>query len=149
DTAGGADLDSLSQVLAGAGVAGGIGIQTGQGDLALNGTLTASQVALVANAGKGTVTGTIAPDGTRTTVGEIDLYGTSGVDIEGTLTATGSPNSQKQGGIINIGTSGTGSTTSLNATYGYENVDPTASGIIKVGSNALIDASGGTIIFCA
>ncbi|HEY0228963.1 MAG TPA: hypothetical protein VGC05_21760, partial [Mycobacterium sp.] len=145
NTAAAADLDNLAQVLTSAGITGGISVQTGQGDLTLNGTLTASQVALVANAGTVTVNGAITANGTSVLTGEIDLYGTAGVDVEGSLVATGSPNSQKPGGIINIGTTGTGSTTSLNSTYGYENVDPSASGTITVGANALIHASGGTV----
>ena len=95
------------------------------------------------------VTGNITANGAATTSGEIDLYGAKGVDVEGSLLATASPNSQKPGGLINIGTSGTGSTTSLNATYGYENVDPSASGTITIGSKAVIDASGGTVTFRA
>ncbi|WP_454619527.1 filamentous haemagglutinin family protein [Bradyrhizobium cenepequi] len=149
DTSGPVALDPLAQTLGGAGVTGAISIQSGQGDLTLNGSLTASHVALAANAGRVTVNGVIVANGNKITVGEIALYGTAGVDIEGSLLATGSPNSQKPGGLIKIGTTGTGSTTSLNPTYGYENVDPSASGTITVGANALIDASGGTITFRA
>jgi filamentous hemagglutinin family protein len=148
NTGGSVVLDSLAQILSGAGVTGSISVESsGQGDLTLDGPLTASQVALVADDGKVTVNGTITASGTSTAVGEIDLYGATGVDIEGSLVATGSPNSQSPGGLINIGTTGTGSTTSLNANYGYENVS--TSGTITVGSNALIDASGGAVTFRA
>ena len=137
------NLDAVAQVLADDGVAGNIGIETGAGDLALDENLTASQVSLTAGGGMVTVNGGIVANGTATTTGEISLYGAGGVDVEGSLTATGSPNSPKPGGLINIGTSGVGSTTSLNATYGYENV--TTSGTITIGANAIIDAMGGTI----
>ncbi|MDS0863051.1 hypothetical protein NUV25_35705, partial [Burkholderia pseudomultivorans] len=84
--------------------------------------------------------------------GEIDLYGKSGVDIEGTLLARGSDPAQR-GGKVNIGTSATfdpaivdanGHSIANNATYGYENIDPAHSGRIVLGANALIDVSGGT-----
>ncbi|MDB5609254.1 MAG: filamentous hemagglutinin [Bradyrhizobium sp.] len=142
-------LDDVAQVLTAAGVSGGIGIHSAQGDLSLNSALTANTIQLVADAGKITINGTITANGGNTLAGKIDLYGTGGVDVEGTLIATGSPTSPKPGGTINIGTTGTGSTSSLNATYGYENVDPSASGSITIGSNALIDAAGGAVNFRA
>ena len=146
---GAATLDALAQILTTAGVTGGIAIETGQGDLSLSRSLTASSVSLTADAGLVTVGGAITANGTASASGEINLYGAKGVDVEGALLATGSPNSQKPGGLINIGTTGAGSTTSLNSTYGYENVDPSASGAIAIGANAVIDASGGTITFRA
>ena len=105
NTSGAVVLDTLAQIVTSAGVTGGIAVQTGQGDLTLsqNNGLTASRVALVADGGRVTVNGAITANGTNATVGEIDLYGTTGVDIEGSLIATGSPTSQKQGGLINIG----------------------------------------------
>ncbi len=142
-------LDDLAQILTSAGVAGSVTVETGQGDLSLNKTLTASYVSLTADGGSVTINGAITANGAASTVGEIDLYGATGVDVEGALLATGSPNSPKPGGLINIGTTGTGSTTSLNSVYGYENVDPSASGTITIGPNAVIDASGGTITFRA
>jgi filamentous hemagglutinin family protein len=148
DTSGPVAFDSLAQSLIRAGVAGDITVEAGMGDLLLAHDLTASEVSLTADAGTVKVTGAITANGTATTIGEINLYGTGvdgigGVDVEGALTATGSPNSPKPGGLINIGTSGVGSTSSLNATYGYENV--TTSGTITIGANADIDAMGGTI----
>ncbi len=142
-------LDDLAQLLTSAGVSGGVTVETGQGDLSLNKALTASYVSLTADGGSVTINGTITANGAATTAGEIDLYGATGVDVEGSLLATGSSNSPKPGGLINIGTTGTGSTTSLNAIYGYENVDPSASGTITIGPNAVIDASGGMVTFRA
>jgi filamentous hemagglutinin family protein len=142
-------LDALAQVLAASGVTGGIAIESGQGNLSLSQNLNASRVSLVADGGSVDVTGSIVANGAATTLGEIDLYGAQGVDVEGSLTATGSPNSPKQGGLINIGVSGVGSTTSLNSTYGYENIDPSASGVITIGQSAVIDASGGVVTFRA
>jgi filamentous hemagglutinin family protein len=149
NSAGALDLDALAQVLGAAGITGGIAIEAGQGDLSLSQSLNASRVSLVADGGSVDVTGTIVANGAATTLGEIDLYGANGVDVEGALTATGSPNSPKQGGLINLGVSGIGSTTSLNSTYGYENIDPSASGTITIGSSAVIDASGGVVTFRA
>jgi filamentous hemagglutinin family protein len=145
NTASSVGFDNLAQMLTSAGVTGAISIEAGTGDLLLSHNLTASQISLTADAGKVSVTGTITANGAATTSGEIDLYGATGVDVEGSLLATGSPNSQTPGGIITIGTTGTGSTTSLNATYGYENVDSSASGIITIGATAVINASGGTV----
>jgi len=149
DIGGAAVLDDLAQVLTSAGVTGGISVHTGLGDLSLSKNLTASKISLVADGGGVIVTGNITANGTSNTVGEIDLYGATGVDVEGTLVATGSPASQKPGGLINIGTTGTGSTTLLDPTYRYENIDPSNSGTITIGSNALINASGGIITFRA
>lgn len=149
DTAGTVAFDALAQSLTSAGVAGDISVEAGAGDLSLSHNLTANQVSLTADAGNVNVTGAITANGAATTSGEINLYGAKGVDLEGSLLATASPNSQKPGGIVAIGTSGTGSTSSLNATYGYENVDPSASGTITIGPNATIDASGGTVTFRA
>lgn len=143
------DLDSLVQVLTDAGVSGVITVDAAQGDLSLSRTLAASHISLTADGGNVDVTGAINAHGTASAAGEIELYGAKGVDIEGVLTAAGSPNSPKAGGLINIGTTGTGSTTSLNAVYGYENVDPSASGVITVGPAAVIDAAGGTVTFRA
>src|SRR6202012_1765292 len=115
------------------------------GNLSLNGSLTAAQVTLVANGGAVVVNGGIVAHCSSTTGGEGEIYGTTGVDSEGSLLATGSPSNPAQGGLIKIGTTGTGSTTSLNAIYGYENVDPSASGTITIGAHAVIDASGGVV----
>ena len=151
DSAGAADLDSLAQIVTAAGITGGIGIHTGQGDLTLsqgNG-LTASQVALTADGGKITVSGTI--DASGAAAGTIHLFGTAGVDVEGSLIARGSQPDQL-GGIVQIGTSAISipppsirrrGPYPYNATYGYENVF--SSGAITIGAEALIDVSGGTV----
>jgi filamentous hemagglutinin family protein len=140
DSSGAVALNPLVQILTQAGVTGAIGVQSAVGNLSLSGTLTASTVELVANGGTVTVNGAITANGTTSSAPEIDLFGSAGVDVEGKLVASGAT-----GGVIIIGTSGIGSTTSLNATYGYENVDPTASGTITIGANAYVDASSGTV----
>jgi filamentous hemagglutinin family protein len=152
NTSGPVVLDTVAQMLTGAGVAGSISVESGIGSLILSQTLTASQISLTADddtTGNGMVTvkstGAIVANGTVSTVGEINLYGTWGVDVEGTLFATGSPNSERSGGLINIGTTGIGSTTSLNTSYGYENVDLSQSGKITIGAGASINANGGIV----
>ncbi|WP_258002316.1 filamentous haemagglutinin family protein [Burkholderia sp. WAC0059] len=147
------DLDSLAQTLSASGVNDEIVVQTDSGNLTLSAgnTLTAHVVSLTANGGAGdaldTANGNVNIDGTIDASGiaggEIDLYGKSGVNLQGSLIATGS-SATEQGGAVNIGTSGNGSTTSLNSTYGYENVTPSGSGAITVGNSAVIDVSGGT-----
>ncbi len=83
--------------------------------------------------------------------GEIDLYGKSFIDLEGSLIATGSSATQL-GGTVKIGTTarlrsqrhrpGDSAANPYNATYGYENFY--TSGVIRLGANALIDVSGGS-----
>ncbi|WP_413227200.1 filamentous haemagglutinin family protein [Burkholderia sp. AU30198] len=155
DTAGAADLDSLAQTLASSGVNQSIAVHTKSGNLTLSAgnALTARSVSLTADGGAGNasdtangnvnVLGTI--DASGKAGGQIDLYGRSGVDVEGTLLARGSDPTQR-GGKVNIGTSAMFDPTvanPYNATYGYENIDPSRSGLIRVGANALIDVSGG------
>ncbi|WP_373453244.1 filamentous haemagglutinin family protein [Burkholderia sp. AU33647] len=156
DTGSAADLDSLAKTLASSGVNQSIDIHTRSGNLTLSAgnALTARSVSLTADGGAGNasdtangnvnVLGTI--DASGKAGGQIDLYGRSGVDVEGTLLARGSDPTQR-GGKVNIGTSAVFDPTvanPYNATYGYENIDPSRSGLIRVGANALIDVSGGT-----
>ncbi|HDR9583596.1 TPA: filamentous hemagglutinin family protein [Burkholderia stabilis] len=156
DTAGAADLDSLAKTLASSGVNQSIAVHTKSGNLTLSAgnALTARSVSLTADGGAGNasdtangnvnVLGTI--DASGKAGGQIDLYGRSGVDVEGTLLARGSDPTQR-GGKVNIGTSAVFDPTvanPYNATYGYENIDPSRSGLIRVGADALIDVSGGT-----
>jgi len=152
NTGGAVDLDNLATELASSGVNDGIIVQTNAGNLTLSAgnTLTAHAVSLTADGGAGgqdpnngnvQINGTINAAGNAG--GEIDLYGKSGVNLQGSLIATAS-SATEQGGTVNIGTTGNGSTTSLNSTYGYENVLPSQAGVITVGSSAIIDVSGGT-----
>jgi filamentous hemagglutinin family protein len=156
DIGGAANLDSLANTLASSGVNQAVVIHTRAGNLTLSAgnTLTAQAVSLIADGGAGNasdtangnvnVLGTI--DASGTAGGEIDLYGRSGVDVEGTLLARGSDANQR-GGTVNIGTSGTfdpNEANPYNTAYGYENIDPANSGRILVGADALIDVSGGT-----
>ncbi len=156
DTGGAADLDSLAKTLASSGVNQSIDIHTRSGNLTLSAgnALTARAVSLTADGGAGNasdmangnvnVLGTI--DASGKAGGQINLYGKSGVDIEGSLLAKATDASQR-GGKVAIGTSATfdpAVADPYNATYGYENVSAAQSGLIRLGSNASIDVSGGT-----
>ncbi len=154
NTGGAVNLDSLAVRLAASGVNDAISVQTGSGNLVLSAgnTLTAHAVSLTANGGTGdltnTSTGNVVISGTINAAGnaggEIDLYGKNNVDIEGSLIATAS-SATELGGTVNLGTSATFNPTvanPYNTPYGYENF--TTSGGITLGSNALIDVSGGS-----
>ncbi|WP_246530286.1 filamentous haemagglutinin family protein [Paraburkholderia podalyriae] len=153
NTGGAANLDSLASTLASSGVNQSIEIQTKAGNLTLSpgNTLTAHAVSLTADGGAGgqdpnngnvQILGTINAAGVAG--GQIGLYGKSGVDVEGSLIATGSSATQR-GGTVVIDTTGTpGSTVTVNPTYGYENISSANSGVITLGNNAVIDVSGGT-----
>ncbi|WP_423382510.1 filamentous haemagglutinin family protein [Burkholderia sp. LMG 32019] len=156
DTAGAADLDSLAKTLASSGVNQSIDIHTRSGNLTLSGgnALTARSVSLTADGGAGNasdtangnvnVLGTI--DASGNAGGQISLFGKSGVDIEGSLLAKAT-NASQRGGKVVIGTSAAfdpAAANPYNATYGYENVSAAQSGLIRLGSNASIDVSGGT-----
>lgn len=154
DSGGAVVLDDLAEIVTSAGITGGIGVRAALGDLVLNGTLTAAQVALTADGGSVVVNGTI--DASGAAGGTIQLYGTgsasginvapgTGVTVNGRLLARASDPTQL-GGIVEIGTSGQfdPATGSYNADYGYENVAAGNSGTITIGANALIDVSGGT-----
>ncbi len=153
DVGGAVDLNALAATLAGSGVSYGIGVHSRSGDLVLAGnSLTAQNVYLAADGGTVTIgpgsvidaDGGTGSDGLQQAGGSISLYGGSGVDVEGTLTArTG--NASQRGGTVNIGTGILGidsGTNAVNSTYGYENV--TASGKIVIGANAVIDVTGGS-----
>ncbi|RXV67607.1 filamentous hemagglutinin N-terminal domain-containing protein [Burkholderia stabilis] len=156
DTAGATDLDSLAKTLASSGVNQSIAVHTKSGNLTLSAgnALTARSVSLTADGGAGNasdtangnvnVLGTI--DASGKSGGQISLFGKSGVDIEGSLLAKAT-NASQRGGKVVIGTSATfdpAAADPYNATYGYENVSAAQSGLIRLGSNASIDVSGGT-----
>jgi filamentous hemagglutinin family protein len=152
NTGGAIDLDSLAGELASSGVDDGITVQTNAGNLVLSvgNTIKAHGVSLTADGGPGgsdtsngyvQILGTI--DASGNAGGEIDLYGKSGVDLEGSLIATGSSATQR-GGTVNIGTTAIGNNTDINSTYGYENIASAQSGSILLGGNSSIDVSGGT-----
>ncbi|WP_186162732.1 filamentous haemagglutinin family protein [Burkholderia gladioli] len=156
NTGGALDLDAFAATLAASGVNDALNIHTKTGNLTLSAgnTLTARSVSLNADGGAGNVAdtangnvnilGTI--DASGTAGGEIDLFGHSGVDLEGTLLARGSDPNQRGGKVV-IGTNGVfdpNQANPYNATYGYENIDPTRAGTIRLGAGALIDVSGGT-----
>jgi filamentous hemagglutinin family protein len=143
DTAGAIDLDGLADSLATSGINDLISVHTRSGDLLLDTghTLAARTVDLTAD---GTDGGHVLVDGTvdssGVTGGAINLNGAWGVDIEGALLTTASAAGER-GGDIAIGTTGTDDGT-LNATYGYENIQAGASGAIHIGANAHIDQAG-------
>jgi filamentous hemagglutinin family protein len=156
DSGGAVDLDALAKILASSGVNNAISVETNAGNLTLSAgnTLTAQAVSLTADGGAGgqdpnngnvNILGKV--DASGVAGGEIDLYGRSGVDIEGSLIATGSSATQR-GGTVNIGTRANADTVNgvvqLDPTYGYESVSAANSGVITLGANALIDVSGGT-----
>ncbi|MBN3790718.1 filamentous haemagglutinin family protein [Burkholderia sp. Ac-20353] len=179
DTGGAANLDSLATTLASSGVNSAIAVHTKTGNLTLSpgNTLTAHQVSLVADGGTGkqvdttdgnvTILGTINASGVAG--GTIQLYGKSGVDVEGTLSAIATTDGGKtinpwqRGGRVEIGTSAVFdpsfsdpvSGTAYNGTYGYESISAArttpgsdgkylATGAITIGPQAVIDVSGGT-----
>ncbi len=144
------DLDGIVDLANTAGLTGMVNVTSGAGNLVLSAgkTLTALKVYLTANGGTspGANDGNVAIDGTidtsSTSGSHIELYGNSGVDIEGKLLATSSIAAQRGGDVV-IGTSGVTDGT-LNTSYGYENVQSSGSGFIHLGANALIDVSGGS-----
>jgi filamentous hemagglutinin family protein len=137
------DLDQLAQLTRSAGTTGGIAITSGAGNLLLSAgqSLVAQDVSLTANDNTGAVDieGMVNISGPA--AGAIQLYGRNGVTVNGSLLASSSLPGQF-GGIVEIGTTGTPDG-SLNATYGYENVQPGGAGRIMFGPNAVVDVSGG------
>ncbi|MDR3662971.1 MAG: hypothetical protein P4L86_21725, partial [Mycobacterium sp.] len=117
-----------------------VALSTGDITIASGQTLTAATVLLEADGGWVNVNGTI--DASGAAGGTISLYGTKGVDLEGSLLATASAADQA-GGTVEIGTTGTATSGSYNATYGYENVAKANSGSVVIGANAVIDVTGG------
>ncbi|MGK8779941.1 filamentous hemagglutinin family protein [Burkholderia cenocepacia] len=179
DTGGATNLDSLATTLASSGVNSAISIHTKTGNLILSAgnTLTAHAVSLTADGGTGkqvdTTDGNVAIFGTidasGVAGGTIRLYGKSGVDVDGTLSAIATTDGGKtinpgqRGGAVEIGTSAVFdpsfsdpvSGTAYNGTYGYESISaartrPDAdgkylfTGAITIGPKADIDVRGGT-----
>lgn len=147
---GAADLDQLAQLTHSAGSTGGISITTGAGNLLLSAgqSLVAQDVYLTANGGSSAVNGNAGAVDIEGTInasgpaaGEIQLYGRNGVTVNGSLLAASSLPEQA-GGIVSIGTTGTPN--GVNATYGYENVQPGSAGSIVIGPNAVINVAGGS-----
>ncbi|MBI0329112.1 filamentous haemagglutinin family protein [Burkholderia plantarii] len=155
NSGGAVNLDALATTLAASGINHAVTVRTNTGNLQLSAgnTLTANFVSLNADGGAGngsdanngnvTISGTI--DASGAAGGEIDLFGHSGVDLEGKLVARATDPTQR-GGTVVIGTNGVfnpNAAAPYNATYGYENLDPSQAGVITVGSEAKIDVSGG------
>ncbi|MEI9915411.1 MAG: filamentous hemagglutinin family protein [Methylovirgula sp.] len=155
NTGGSVDLDNLASELAASGVTQSISVQTNAGNLILSpgNSLTAHVVSLTADGGSGgedASDGNIVIDGTINASGNaggiIDLYGKSGVDLEGSLIATAS-GATEQGGTIEIGTVGVANKVNgvvqIDPNYGYEEVSSANSGTITLGANAKIEVWGG------
>jgi filamentous hemagglutinin family protein len=144
------DLDRIADLSAASGFTGGLSVTSGAGNLTLSAgkTIKAQVIYLSANGGAhpSTTDGNVIVNGTldvsSTAAGHIDLYGSSGVDVEGSLLAVSSVPEQ-DGGVVTIGTSGA-TDGGLNIPFGYENVQAADSGTIRIGTNALIDVSGGS-----
>lgn len=146
-------LDPLAAQLAGGGFDGAIDLHARSGNLLLSAghTLRADAVTLTADGGADAsgrdaangnigIAGSIDASGTQG--GSIALWGRHGVAIDGQLLARGSA-ADKRGGTITLGSSGTGDGT-LNADYGYQNVQAGAAGTIAIGAAAVLDVSGGS-----
>ncbi|MGH8446733.1 MAG: filamentous hemagglutinin family protein, partial [Solimonas sp.] len=150
DVGGAADLDALAGILASSGVDRSIAVRTRSGNLSLavGNKLSAQSISLTADGGSGSDTGNgrIAILGTLDASGEkggsIELYGKTGVDVEGSLLAIGS-SATERGGTVRLYTSGI-TDGSYNGQYGYQNISRDGSGEITIGSGAVIDVSGGT-----
>jgi hypothetical protein len=140
DAAAAFDLGGLAALTSAGGVDGSISVHTRAGDLSIGAgqTLRAHVVKLTADGGDVDVAGDI--DASGTFGGTIALFGARGVDIDGGLDTSASA-AQHDGGDITLGTSGTSDGT-LNAAFGYENVQRADAGHIRIGSGARIVQSG-------
>ncbi|WP_170292283.1 filamentous haemagglutinin family protein [Xanthomonas maliensis] len=145
-------LDPLAAQLAKGGFDGAIDVHARSGNLVLSAgqTLRADSVSLTADGG--TAAARDADNGNLRIDGSIDASGSQGgtiglwarhtLAVNGTLLARAST-ADRRGGSIQLGTSGTGDGT-LNADYGYQNVQADAAGTIAIGPNAVLDVSGGS-----
>ncbi|WP_369978650.1 filamentous haemagglutinin family protein [Xanthomonas bundabergensis] len=146
-------LDPLAAQLAGGGFDGAIDLHARSGNLLLSAgnTLRADAVTLTADGGADAsgrdaangnigIAGSIDASGTQG--GSIALWGRHGVAIDGQLLARGSA-ADTRGGTITLGSSGRDDGT-LNADYGYQNVQAGAAGTIAIGAGAVLDVSGGS-----
>nr|WP_174505903.1 filamentous haemagglutinin family protein [Acinetobacter sp. Marseille-Q1620] len=159
DSGNAVDLNTLSQQLANSGINQAISVTSHQGNLTLSKDqkITAREITLTADGGHGNSAnalesnhGNVIIDGvidasTQTTGqagGKITLSGKSGVAVDGQLLASTTDKNQR-GGTVTLNTTGKTDGT-LNADYGYQNVNVADSGKITLGSQAVIDVSGGT-----
>lgn len=151
DTGGAVVLDTLSERLAAIGLERSISIRSRVGNLELTAghVLRAREVMLIADGGTGgsaSTEGKVIIGGTVDASGEkggtIDLAGKSGVNVQGSLIATGS-RSDERGGTVKLSTVGN-TDGSYNSSYGFQNVTAAGSGSITIGANAVIDVSGGS-----
>ncbi|WP_279360747.1 filamentous haemagglutinin family protein [Xanthomonas sacchari] len=153
DAASAIALDPLSAQLAGGGFDDSIDVHARSGnlDLSAGSTLRAATVRLTADGGADRP-GTDPDDGNVRIAGSIDasgaaggsiaLWGRHGVAVDGRLLAMGSA-ADRRGGSIELGTGGRSDGT-LNADYGYQNVQADGAGRIALGADALLDVSGGS-----
>jgi filamentous hemagglutinin family protein len=159
--AGAFDLAGFETATAGA-FNGALAIQTGTGNLVLNAgqMLTAANVSLTANAGLVDIAGEINANGVNG--GDVGLYGTSGVTLEGTALITarasgyGANNpTQAQGGQVTLGTSGSGPITMAAGVMIDVGADQTTARAVETKENGVVNYEyvpadvGGTVTFRA
>lgn len=155
----------------GSSFSGAYAVTLGHGDILVDTgqTISSDAILLVANNGSVTINGTL--DASGPSGGTIALYGagtlngsgasatvSGGVNIGATArllaryqaddpldpaNANGQSALVQNGGTITLGTSGIGSTTNLDPTYGYELVQQNQAGWIRVANGAQFDVSGG------
>ena len=123
DSRGQVHLDNLADELIAGRFTGGIDVESGLGDLLLTRHLTASDVRLVADGGRVSVSGVI--DASGASGGKIDLYGVGGVTLAaGAQLLARATSEAERGGQVTIGTTG--------------------SGLLDLAAGSLIDVSGGS-----
>ena len=101
--------------------------------------MTADATAISADDGNIAIAGTL--DASDDKGGRIALNGFSGVDVSGSLLATGA-SATERGGAVWIATGSVGS--GLNDAFQYQNVAASNAGRIRIADSALIDVSGGS-----
>jgi filamentous hemagglutinin family protein len=148
DVGGAVALDDIAAALVAGGVDDRISIHSRAGNLELSAgnSLVARDIRLTADATAiGTDNGHIAIAGTLDASGDkggrIALNGFSGVEVSGSLLATGA-SATERGGAVWIATGSVGS--GLNAAFQYQNVTAGNAGSIGIADSALIDVSGGS-----
>ncbi|MDH4459696.1 MAG: filamentous hemagglutinin family protein [Nevskia sp.] len=147
DSGGAVDLDRLATQIADGGIDGRLDVHSRTGNLLLSdgAVLQAQAVHLIADSradGEGVVRIDGVIDARGAAGGEILLTGQRGVQLGGSLLASGSAADQR-GGRVELAV-GSVSDGSFNAQFGYQNVLRDGAAAISLDSGALIDVSGGT-----
>ena len=148
DVGGAVSLDDVAAALVAGGVDDRIAIHSRAGNLSLAAgnsikargiSLTADAAAISADNGNIAIAGTLDASGNKG--GRIALNGFSGVDVSGSLLATGA-SATERGGAVWIATGSVGS--GLNDAFQYQNVSASNAGRINIADTAVIDVSGGS-----